>query len=313
MKRIKWRIEYALVRATLWLARHVSWGAARGMGAAVGHVFYLFDARHRRIAFDNLAAAFPHRPPAELRAVVRGVFVHFGRLLFEMLKFSGLERDDLLSRIEWEGTEWADAAYAGGKGVLFFTGHFGYWELQALAHAADTHRPIGVLARALDNPYVHDLLEQVRGCTGNFSIYRRGAIRRVLRALQENQAVAMLIDQHIQRPDAVTVSFFDRPASTTMALAILARRTGAPVLPVFALPAGPGRYRMVFERPVEPPADDSPEAILDFTQRCTDVLEMYVRRHPELWLWMHRRWRDAPAPDTGGMFPSARDGGAGEA
>ena len=80
--------------------------------------------------------------------------------------------------------------------------------------------------------------------------------------------------------------------STTMALAILARRTGAPVLPVFALPSKPGRFRMVFEHPVEPPADDTPEAILDFTQRCTDVLEMYVRRHPDLWLWMHRRWRD---------------------
>jgi len=292
MKRIRWRLEYALVRGTLWLARLASWGTARRMGAALGHLFYLFDARHRRVALANVAAAFPHRPQAEQRAIVRGVFVHFGRLLFELMKFCALSREDMLARVEWEGTERAEAAYANGKGVLFFTGHFGYWEMQALAHAAQSHRRIGVLARALDNPHLHGLIEQIRGCTGNFSIYRRGAIRRVLRALQENEAVAILIDQHIQRPDAVTVNFFDRPASTTMALAILARRTGAAVLPVFALPAGPGRYRMVFERPVEPPADDSPEALLDFTQRCTDVLEMYVRRHPELWLWMHRRWRD---------------------
>ena len=292
MKRLRWRAENALVRATMWLARHASWGAARAMGSGLGRIFYLLDVRHRRVALDNLAAALPSRSPAEHRAIVRRVFVHFGRLLFEWLKFSGLGRDDMLTRIEWEGSEFAEAAYAQGKGVLFFTGHFGYWEMQALAHAAQSGRSIGVLARALDNPYLHDLLEQMRGVTGNYSIYRRGAIRRVLRALQDNQAVAILIDQHIQRPDAVTVSFFDRPASTTMALAILARRTGAPVLPVFALPAGPGRFRMVFEHPVEPPADDTPEAILDFTQRCTDVLEMYVRRHPDLWLWMHRRWRD---------------------
>jgi KDO2-lipid IV(A) lauroyltransferase len=117
----------------------------------------------------------------------------------------------------------------------------------------------------------------------------------------------MLIDQHIQAPDAVTVSFFERPAATTLALAVLALRTNAPVIPVFSLPIGAGRYRLVYEHPVDPPADDSPEAIRDFTQRCTDVLEMYVRRHPEFWLWMHRRWRDdALAEGDGrGMFPAA--------
>ena len=295
MKRLRWRLEYAVVRVLVWMARHASWGFARATGASIGHLFYLFDVRHRRIALENLTAAFPHRPPAEQRAIVHGVFVHFGRMLFELMKFSGLSREEMLTRIEWEGADRAEAAYAEGRGVLFFTGHFGYWEMQALAHAAQSHRSIGVLARPLDNPHLHDLLEQIRGCTGNYSIYRRGAVRRVLRALQDNQAVAILIDQHIQRPDAITVNFFDRPASTTLALAILARRTGAPVLPVFALPVGIGRYRMVFERPVEPPVDDTPEAVLDFTQRCTDVLEMYVRRHPELWLWMHRRWRDDDA------------------
>jgi Kdo2-lipid IVA lauroyltransferase/acyltransferase len=141
-------------------------------------------------------------------------------------------------------------------------------------------------------------------------IYRRGAVRRVLRVLAGNGTVAMLIDQHIQSADAVTVDFFDRPASTTSALAAIAARTGAPVIPVFALPLPHGRYRMVYERPVDPPVSDSPEALRDFTQRCTDVLEMYVRRYPELWLWMHRRWRDLPGSMDGvpGMFPvAARD------
>jgi KDO2-lipid IV(A) lauroyltransferase len=117
----------------------------------------------------------------------------------------------------------------------------------------------------------------------------------------------VLIDQHIMSRDAIYVDFFERPASTTSAVAALALRTGAPVVPVFALPLGGGRYRMIYEHPVEPPAPDSPNAIQEFTQRCTDVLEMYVRRHPELWLWMHRRWRDDPAAGESprGMFPSA--------
>ena len=79
--------------------------------------------------------------------------------------------------------------------------------------------------------------------------------------------------------------------ATTNALAALAMRTGAPVIPAFALPLADGRYRLVYEHAVEPPSSDSPDAVREFTQRCTDVLEMYIRRHPELWLWMHRRWR----------------------
>ena len=103
------------------------------------------------------------------------------------------------------------------------------------------------------------------------------------------------------------MDFFNRPAATTSALAALALRTGAPVIPVFALPLPGGRFRMVYEHAVDPPKADAPDALRDFTQRCTDVLEMYVRRYPGLWLWMHRRWRDVePANDDGrGMFPAA--------
>ena len=121
--------------------------------------------------------------------------------------------------------------------------------------------------------------------------------------------LAVLIDQHMTSPDAIYVDFFGRPASTTSTLAALALRTGAPVIPLFAFPLPGGRYRMIYEHPVEPPSSEGPEAVREFTQRCTDVLEMHVRRHPELWLWMHRRWRDAPGPALDaapGMFPSAK-------
>ena len=147
----------------------------------------------------------------------------------------------------------------------------------------------------------------MRSRTGNHVIYRAGAVRRVLKTLAAGDGVAVLIDQHMHSPDAIWVNFFERPAATTSTLAALALRTGAPVVPVFALPVGGGRFRMVYEDVVEPPACDVPDAVQDFTQRCTDVLEMYVRRHPELWLWMHRRWRDAPVPETTrGMFPTTR-------
>ena len=271
-------------------------------GSVLGRAFYLLDRGHRRLAIDNLQAAFPLRSRSECVTIARRMFEHFGQLLMAMLKFSTLTPAQMLAQVEFEGQARVRAAHAKGRGVLLFTGHFGFWEINALVHALELH-PIAVLARPLDNPLLHDLLERVRTTTGNSVIYRRGAIRRVLRALAANQAVAVLIDQHMHA-DAVYVDFFNRPAATTSALAALAIKTGAPVVPVFALPLPGGRFRMVYEHPVEPPAADEPNAVHAFTQRCTDVLEMYVRRYPELWLWMHRRWRDVPSGEhVGGMFP----------
>lgn len=276
-------------------------------GTLLGLAFYAVDRVHRRVALANLATAFPARPAAERRAIARATFGHFGRLLLELLKFSTLTPQRMLELVEFEGEERVRHAYAQGRGVLIFTGHFGYWELLAIVHAL-RFAPMAVLARALDNSDLNALLERVRACTGNSVFYRRGAIRRVLRALEANQAVGLLIDQHLQSPDGISVDFFERPASTTSALAALALRTGAPVIPVFAVPLPRGRYRMIYEHAVEPPRADTPDAVREFTQRCTDVLEMYVRRHPELWLWMHRRWRDAGLiPERApGMFPAAK-------
>jgi len=303
---MKHRLEYMIVRSLIAIVRVLPDPIVRAWGTMLGLTFYTIDGAHRRIAQRNLAAAFPSRPASERRAIARAAFVHFGRLLFELLKFSTLSPSAMLGRVEFDGEERARSAYAQGRGVLFVTGHFGFWELHAIVHALQIE-PIGLLARALDNPQLNQLLEDIRQRTGNTVIYRRGTIRRVMRALQGGQGVAVLIDQHILSRDAIAVDFFDRPAATTSVVAALALRTGAPVVPVFALPIGGGRIRVIYEHPVAPPDPNAENAVRDFTQRCTDVLEMYVRRHPELWLWMHRRWREDPSLAEGvpGMFPSA--------
>lgn len=303
--KLRHRLEHAAVSAVIQAVRLLPMGAVLGAGTVLGLAFYAFDRSHRRLAIRNLEAAFPLRSHDECRDIARGMFAHFGRLLTVLLKFTTLRPEEMLARVEFEGQERVVAAHAAGRGVLLFTGHFGFWEINALVHALEI-KPMAVLARPLDNPLLHDLLESARRRTGNSVIYRRGAIRRVLRALADNQAVAILIDQHIQSADAVYVDFFNRPAATTSALAALALRTGAPVVPVFALPQPGGRFRMVYEHAVEPPQADDADAIRAFTQRCTDVLEMYVRHYPELWLWMHRRWRDVGGPArVKGMFPAA--------
>jgi KDO2-lipid IV(A) lauroyltransferase len=289
---LRHRAEAHIVRVIRSLLRPIPMSSVRTIGRTIGKLAYLIDGPHRRIALENLANAFPARPVAERRELARAMFAHFGALLFELLKFSTWSREQMLASVESEGEERVRQVSQQGRGVLYFTGHFGYWEIHALAHAL-SFEPNSVLARPLDNPVLDAMLEDIRTLTGNTVIQRRGAVRRILRDLAAGRGVAILIDQHLHEADAVYVGFFQRPAATTSALAALALRTGAPVVPVFALPLPHGRYRLIYEHPVEPPTSDTPDAVREFTQRCTDVLEMYVRRHPELWLWMHRRWRVA--------------------
>jgi KDO2-lipid IV(A) lauroyltransferase len=303
---MKHRLEFFAVKLVELMVRPLPLRTVRGLGERLGLAFYLVDRVHRRIALANLETAFPGRSPEDRAAIAKSMFKHFGRLLLELLKFASLSNDEQLAMIEWEGEERVQLAHAQGKGILFCTGHFGFWEQQALAHALK-FQPMAVMARPLDNPKLHGLLERIRVSNGNPVLYRRGAVRKALRLLAGGKGVGMLIDQHMTSPDAIYVDFFGRPAATTSTLAALALRTGAPVIPLFAFPLPGGRYRMIYEHPVEPPSEDSPDAVREFTQRCTDVLEMHVRRHPELWLWMHRRWRDAGSADTRGMFPAAAE------
>lgn len=284
-------LESLLARSVRLLARFLPMSLVRAGGRAIGRLVYIVDGPRRRTALENLAHAFPGRPTRERRALARAMFAHFGGLLLELIKFGTYSREQMLASTEIEGEDRVRQAHLQGRGVLFFSGHFGYWEIQAIAHPL-RFEPMSLLARPLDNPLLHAMLEDIRTCTGNTVIYRQGAVRRMLRDLAGGRGVGVLIDQHLHPPDAVYVGFFRRPAATTSALAALALRTGAPVIPLFALPLPRGRYRCVYEHPVDPPRADTPDAVREFTQRCTDVLEMYVRRHPDLWMWMHRRWRE---------------------
>lgn len=163
--------------------RRLPWPVVAASGEAIGFAVYLLDVPRRRIAVQNLAHAFPTRTPAWRRRVSRRVFSHFGRMLLELLKFSTLTADDMLSRVEFEGADRARQAYAAGHGAFFLTAHFGCWETNGLVHALN-FAPIGVMARPLDNPMLHEMLERVRQCTGNWVIYRKGGIRKTLRALE---------------------------------------------------------------------------------------------------------------------------------
>ena len=302
------RLEYGVVVAVRTLARLLPRTASLALGTALGRVFHLFHGRRRELAVANLRAAFPERSDADCRAILRAAFYQFGRHVVDFLNFDAMGRDQMMGLIEWQGDEHVQRAMAKGRGVMYFTGHFGCWELQIMVHAY-RFGPIVMVARTLDNPLLERLIERIRSRVGTRVLSRQGAIRGLLGALTRRESVGMMIDQHIQDRSAVVVNFFDRPASTTSAIAALALRTGAPIVPVFALPLPGGRYRMIYEAPIEPPSSDDPDAVQTYTERCTAVLEQYVRRDPHLWLWMHRRWRVAAAEsDQARRAPEASTG-----
>jgi len=301
LRPIRHRLEYLIVLAVRQALRLMprSWmlRAATGLGLA----FHRLDRRRRETAVRNVRAAFPLRSEPECRDIVRGAFTNLGRHVLELLRFDTMSVEQMMDVVELEGIERVEQVLASGRGAMFYTGHFGFWELQIMVHAV-RFRPIVMVARTLDNPLLEAMIERLRTRVGTRVIPRQGAIRGLLRGLQQDESVGMMIDQHMQDRSAIVVDFFNRPAATTSAIAVLALRTDVPVIPVFALPLPGGRYRLIYEAPVDRPDPDDPDAVRILTQRCTDVLEMYVRRYPELWLWMHRRWRvadeqvDTPPP-----------------
>jgi KDO2-lipid IV(A) lauroyltransferase len=223
------------------------------------------------------------------------VYGHFGRVLLDVLWMADRDRATILGQVDVSGAEHVEAALAAGRGALLVTAHIGNWELHGMAHGW-LFGPIGVVARPLDNPALDARLCDVRRRPGNTVIYKKRALPQVLRLLRENRGVAFLIDQNVQAGDGVFVDFFGRPAATTTVAAALALKTGCALIPTHTELGDDGRYALVYEPPLAAPSTgDRAADVRRLTQRLTGVIEGWVRRRPEQWLWLHRRWKTQPA------------------
>jgi Kdo2-lipid IVA lauroyltransferase/acyltransferase len=290
-------LEAAAFAAILGVARVLPRRALNALGSGAGWLGYALDGRHRRIALDNLRAVYgPSLSDREAHRITKACWRHFGRILLDALAFPRLSAGSVGSVVRYEGVEHIRAAYARGRGVILFSAHYGHWELVALMQGYLGMR-LALVARPLDNPFLERMLARLRSGSGNVIIHKRNAVREMLRAIRGGIGVAIVIDQDA-RDQGVFVPFLGRPASTTPTLALLALRTGAAVIPVFSVPLGGGAWKVVYEPEVEVRDTGEREAdVLRLTAAATAIVETWVRRHPELWLWMHRRFKSAP---TGG-------------
>lgn len=271
----------SLARAPLPVANVLARGYARLLDLAVP--------RLRRVALSNLAMALPELDACEHRHIANGVFRSIARLLVAFARFPRLNSANLAQCIRYEGYEHFEKARRQGRGVLFATAHLGNWELSAFAHAL-LAAPMYVVVRPLDNPKIDALVEWRRMLTGNRLIPKKDAARGILKALRENQAVGILVDQNSSIEEGVFVDFFGVPACAGAGFVKLAAHSGAAVIPGFALWSDQERkYVLRFYPPLEITGDTARD-----TQGLHRQLEGVIRAYPDQWLWIHRRWKTRP-------------------
>ncbi len=239
--------------------------------------------------------AFPEKSKKERRRIVRGVFSSLGRQLAEVCLFPRYTPENVSRVVIYDGFENFDRASQLGKGVLFLTGHLGGWELSAFAHSLYGH-PLRFVMRPLDNPYLDRLVRHYRTMHGNIPILKDDPVRELLRAMKEGATVGILMDTNMHPPQGIFVDFFGIPAATASGLARIALRTDAAVVPGFTLwDPVLRKYRLRFDPPLKLVRSNDAEAdIVANTQLFTKVIEDFVRRYPDQWLWIHRRWKTRP-------------------
>jgi KDO2-lipid IV(A) lauroyltransferase len=282
----------ALVAVVVGFVRWLAPASRARLAQAVGELAFLLGIR-RRVTLDNLAWAFPERSDAERRAIARGAYRTMAQAAVESVTSDLLPDDELaraVSVVDWKGL---DVLLERHQPVLVASAHLGSWELFAEVMARR-----GIAFSAVVRPLAGAFNEWVvrnRQAAGMELILQRGALQGMLKALQRGRPVVQLIDQALPSPAALRVPFFGRPATTTPALSMAALRSKAPVYVVVALREGEA-LRMFVEGPFPvPPLEDHHAALEAHAAQLTLVLEGYIRRAPDQWLWLHRRWKATPA------------------
>ena len=289
------QLEYALVWAIIKAVGVLPRPLARSIGISLAWTVYLLHTRLRRVGLHNLSMAMPDKSRREHARILRGVFTSLGRQLAEVCLFPKYTRENANKVVVYDGFENFERAVARGKGVLFLTAHLGGWELSSFSHSLQGY-PLHIVIRPLDNAYLDRLIRDYRTMHGNTTVDKDDFVRGLLSAMKAGETVGILMDTNMTPPQGIFVDFFGIPACTASGMARIALRTDAAVVPGFTVwdPAL-RKYRLRFDPAVNlvRSGDDDADVVAN-TAQFTKIIEDYVRRYPDQWLWVHRRWKTRP-------------------
>ena len=288
-------LQYWLVVATARGLGAIPRALARLFSGLLAFAVYWGHGRLRRVGLLNLQMALPNLSPKTRIGILRREYIHLGWQLVEFCRMTRYTRDNTRAWLRTEGLDHYLAAQARGKGVLVVTGHLGAWELSSFYHSLMGF-PMGMVIRPLDNRRLDRFVNSIRCLHGNFVLAKDDFGRGLLAAMRKGQTVGILMDTNMTPPQGAFVKFFGIDACTGTGLAHIARKTGAAVLPGFMFwEPSERRYVLRFGPEIEiPRTSDTAADILEGTRRCTAAIETWIRRYPDQWLWIHRRWKTRP-------------------
>jgi Kdo2-lipid IVA lauroyltransferase/acyltransferase len=292
------RVAYIFIKSAFKLLSFIPRPLPARAAVVVGRLWYAMDAYHRTIALNNLQLAFGDELcPRQRERLIRANFIQFATTALEMPSLMRVNKDNLDTFVTFSGIDNVKRALSHGKGMIGLTGHFGNWELMSIALALKIG-PGYVLARPLDFMPMDRFLTELRSRTGNTIVDKSDSANRVRRILREQQMLGILLDQNAAWYEGVYVRFFGQPACTNRGLAMFALRYGTPVVPMYNIRGTDGRYQIIFEPhlPVVTTGDARQDVIKN-TALYNRAMENFIRKAPDHWFWVHRRWRILPIPE----------------
>jgi len=289
-KRIRHRFEYLLTKGIMRFIWLFPWRVAMLLADGLGLFIFKILKIRREVTEQNLRHAFPSKTRQERYEIARNTYRHFARMSFEVIRLARLKREEILSLGVLEDQSLYDEVKKTGKGSILLTGHFGNWELFG-AFISQLGYPVSFLVKKQTNPLTDQLLHQFRARVGAEIIPLGPAVRGIIKGLRANRFVAMVADQDAG-PGGMFINFFNRPSSTATGPAVLAIRSGAPVVFGYSVRQQNGKYRFISERiHVDYKKGLTEQNIRSFLKAYSSLLEKVIRAHPDHWFWMHRRWK----------------------
>ncbi len=285
------RFEYIIFTGFGFLFKLAGIKTARKFATVLAAVFFYLIPIRKETTIDNLSKAFPDYTPERIKKIAFGCYKSFAITLIEILLMPYMSRDEIKRAVNWTNLSFVKEKEEEKNGLLLLSAHFGNWEYMAASMGANLDSTMSVIVKPQRNKLVTDWLNAARTKWGNRVVSLGISIRQVYQELKEKRVVAMVADQS-GPAEGIRVNLFGRKASVYTGPAVLSLKTKAPILYGCAVRQPDYTYTAeFFEIKTDDLPDDQEEKVTIISQRMTDILESTVRKYPEQWLWMHKRWK----------------------